>query len=243
MLQAALLLAAAMASPEGAVVYRVELARAGLTSVAVSLELPSEAAAPVTLVIPRAVPMGYSQQEYDRYVSDVRAFGSRGEALTVEREEGPRFRVGAAGASVRRVAYRVDLARMEREILSASDASRARPGYVGLLGYSVFGYLEGWQARPARLEAAAPSDWPVFTTLAPAAPPALGHATGDAADFYALADSQLATLSMLSIELDPMSHRNTLITGTFRSAHAEPDRPSGTSAAAPKSDLLVNFIV
>ena len=32
---------------------------------------------------------------------------------------------------------------MEREILGASDSSRARPDYVGLLGYSVFGYLEG----------------------------------------------------------------------------------------------------
>ena len=56
-------------------------------------------------------------------------------------------------------------ARLEREILGAADASRARPGYAGLLGYSVFGYLEGWEARPVRLEVAAPSDWPVFTTL------------------------------------------------------------------------------
>ena len=155
-------------------------------------QLPAEAPAPVTLVIPRAVPMGYSQLEYDRYVSDVTALGARGESLAVEREEGPRWRLGAATSAVRRVSYRVDLARMEREILGASDASRARPQYVGLLGYSVFGYLEGWEARPARLEVVAPPDWPVFTTLAPAAPPALSRAAGDAADFYALADSQLA---------------------------------------------------
>src|SRR5262245_45375954 len=127
MIAASLLLAAAAAS---AVQYRVELARPGDTSVAVSLELPGDAPAPVTLVIPRAVPMGYSQQEYDRYVSDVRGFGPHGEPLDATREEGPRFRVGAPGASVRRISYRVDLARMEREILSASDASRARPGYV-----------------------------------------------------------------------------------------------------------------
>ena len=200
---ALLLAASAAAAPPDAVAYRVELARAGDTSVVVSIELPAEAHGPLTLVIPRAVPMGYSQQEYDRYVSGVKALGPRGEALAVERVEGPRWRLGAAGASVRRVSYSVDLARLEREILGASDASRARPGYVGLLGYSVFGYFEGWQTRPVHLELSAPSDWPVFTTLAPKAPPAVANASGEAADFYALADSQVAMgpgLSALRVE-------------------------------------------
>jgi predicted metalloprotease with PDZ domain len=188
---ALLLAASAAAAPPGAVAYRVGLARAGDTSLAVSIELPAEAPAPLTLVMPRAVPMGYSQQEYDRYVGDVKAFGPRGE-LAVERVEGPRWRLGVAGAMVRRVSYSVDLARMEREILGASDASRARPAYVGLLGYSVFGYVEGWETRPARLELSAPSGWPVFTTLAPKAPAAVATASGEAADFYALADSQAA---------------------------------------------------
>jgi predicted metalloprotease with PDZ domain len=196
MIAAALLLAVAAAP---AVRYRVELARPGDTTIAVSLELPEDAKGPVTLVIPRAVPMGYSQQEYDRYVSDVRGFGPHGEALDAVREEGPRFRIGAAATSVRRVSYRVDLARMEREILSASDASLARPGYVGLLGYSVFGYLDGWETKPVRLEAKGPPGWPVFTTLAPAAPPAVAQADADAADFYALADSQLAMGPALAV--------------------------------------------
>jgi predicted metalloprotease with PDZ domain len=203
------LFAGALPLAEGAtpvassVVYRVELARAGETSLAIALELPSDAPAPAALVIPRAVPMGYSQQEYDRYVSDVTAFGARGEPLTVAREEGPRWRLGASGSLVRRVAYRVDLARMEREILGASDSSRARPEYASLLGYSVFGYVEGWEARPVRLEVEAPANWPAFTTLAPAAPPALGRAAGDAADFYALADSQVTMgpgLTVLRLE-------------------------------------------
>ena len=204
-LLASLVAAAAVASAAAnePVSYRVAVARAGDTSVAVSIELPAAAPAPVTLVIPRAVPMGYSQQEYDRYVGEPKALGAKGEALAVEREEGPRFRLGASGASVRRVEYRVDLARMEREILGASDASRARPGYVGLLGYSVFGYLEGWQARPVRLEIAAPPDWPAFTTLAPAAPPAIARASGEAADYYALADSQVAMGPRLSVRRVP----------------------------------------
>src|SRR5262249_28476478 len=88
--------------------------------------------------------------------------------------------------------YRVDLGRMEREIFSASDASRARPSYVGLLGYAVFGYLEGWEAKAVRLEVKAPAGWPVFSTLAPAAPPAVAEGAADASAFYALADSQVA---------------------------------------------------
>jgi len=199
----ALALAAVFASPTEPVVYRVELASAGDTSVAVSLTLPASARGPVTLVMPRAVPMGYSQQLYDRYVTDVTARGEDHTAVTVEREDGPRFRIGSPGGSVRQVLYRVDLARMEREILGAADSSRARPGYVGLLGYSVFGYLEGWEARPVRLEVTAPNDWPVFTTLAPAAPPPRARTTGFAADFYALADSQVAmgpTLEVLRVD-------------------------------------------
>ncbi len=189
-------LAQAVPAPTAKVSYRVALARAGDTSVSVSLTLPGPTPAPLVLVIPRAVPMGYSQQPYDRFVGDVTAEGEAGAHVVVEREDGPRFRIGGrtgeAAVRVRRVSYRVDLGRMEREILGASDSSRARPRYAGLLGYSVFGYLEGWQDRPIRLEVEAPPDWPVFTTLAPAAPPPLGRTVAAADDFYALADSQVA---------------------------------------------------
>jgi predicted metalloprotease with PDZ domain len=184
--------AGTLASASGPIVYRVALARAGDTSIAVSVELPAETPGPLSLVIPRAVPMGYSQQPYDRFVSGVTASGAGPAPLGVERAEGPRWRIGAAGAGVRRVSYRVNLARMEREILGAADASRARPGFVGLLGYSVLGYLEGFETLPVRLEAEAPAGWPVLTTLAPHAPPPLTRASVEAADFYELADSQLA---------------------------------------------------
>ena len=85
---------------------------------------------------------------------------------------------------MRRISYRVDLGRMEQEILGAADSSRVRPGYVGLLGYSVFAFVEGLEGRPGRLDVTGPPDWPVFTTLAPRAPPAAGRASGVAADFY-----------------------------------------------------------
>ena len=164
----ALLAAQAPAAPGAPLRYRVELARAGDTTVAISIETPEPLAGPVTLVIPRAVPMGYSQQGYDRYVGDVTASGEGGAPLAVEREDGPRFRLGAKGTSVRRVSYHVDLARMEREIKGAADSSRARPRYASLLGYSgAFGYLDGFEARPIRLEAKAPADARALQHLRP----------------------------------------------------------------------------
>ncbi len=233
----ALALAAAVVAPSDPVVYRIGLAAAGDTSVAVSLTLPASANGPVTLVIPRAVPMGYSQQLYDRYVTDVTARAEGDAAVPVGREDGPRWRIGSPGGGVRQVAYRVDLARMEREILGAADSSRARPGYVGLLGYSVFGYVEGWETRPVRLEVAAPNDWPVFATLAPSAPPARARAAGFAADFYALADSQVAMGPALEVL------RVDSYVPLFLTAYAEGpvDLPFTGSLVARAMDALVSY--
>jgi predicted metalloprotease with PDZ domain len=200
---AALAICAHAAQAPGPVIYRLIIDKPGDSTISVTITLPTPAVGPVTLIIPRAVPMGYSQQAYDRYVTDVSARGADDVLLPVERKEGSRWQIGSSAANVRHVSYRVDLARMERELLSATDSSRARPGYVSVLGYSVFGYLEGWEGRAVRLDVEAPTDWPAFTTLAPAAPPQRGRTGGEAADFYALADSQVVmgpALTVLRLE-------------------------------------------
>jgi predicted metalloprotease with PDZ domain len=147
-----------------------------------------------TLVMPRAIPMGYGEQPYDKFVRNVRAIGASGDLFKVERDEGSRWRLvppPIPGAVLERVEYEVDVAAMEGEILSASDTSKVRPGYVGILGYSVFGYLEGYEAQPVKLQVAAKEDWPVFLTLGPQFPAAKGKASALANDFYTLADSQI----------------------------------------------------
>jgi len=144
-------------------------------------------------VMPRAIPMGYDDVHYDRFVRDVRAFGADGSTLAVAREgDTSRWRLGEGATRARRVRYAVDIKAMESGILGAADSSKARPGYVGLLGYSVFAYAEGLEDRPIHLVTRAPGEWPVFLTLAPRAPPAAGQAEADATDFYGLADSQVA---------------------------------------------------
>jgi predicted metalloprotease with PDZ domain len=111
--------------------------------------------------------MGYGEQPYDRFVTDLRAFAPDGSALTVKREEGPRWTLCSAGQSLARIEYEVDLARMEDAVLSASDASKWREGYASLLGYSVFAFVEGLESGPVRLEVRESPRWPLETESTP----------------------------------------------------------------------------
>jgi predicted metalloprotease with PDZ domain len=153
--------------------------------------VPEAIAGPAALVIPRAIPSGYAEQPYDRFVERVQASGPGGTPLKVERTDGPRWTLGGPDTRVARVDYDVDVSAMERQILSAADASKARDDYLGLLGYSIFGYLDGLEGRAVDLSVIGPNSWPIVTTLAPSSPPPRTRASARAPDFYALADSQI----------------------------------------------------
>ncbi len=194
-------LMAPLASAQPAVRYTVAPAptdAAGVSrSVRVTLTLPEDApAGPVTLIMPRAIPMGYGQQPYDQFVIVTAARAPSGAAATVRRGEGPRWMIASADARdrVEVIDYEVDLMAMESAILAGGDSSHARDGFISLLGYSVFAYVEGLEDRGVELSISAPPDrpaWPVFSTLAPKAPAAAGPLPVSARDFYNLADSQI----------------------------------------------------
>ena len=166
-------------------------------SVRITVTLPEDApAGPATLIMPRAIPMGYGQQPYDQFVTVTSARSRSGAAAAVRRGEGPRWSIAGADArdAIGTIDYEVDLVAMENAILAGGDSSRARDGFISLLGYSVFAYVEGLEERGAELSISAPSDrpaWPVFSTLAPKAPAAAGPLTVRTRDFYNLADSQI----------------------------------------------------
>jgi predicted metalloprotease with PDZ domain len=80
---------------------------------------------------------------------------------------------------------------MERTVRAASDQSRVRDGYLGALGYSIFAFVDGFEARPVRLRIEGPTDWPLFATLAPRWPLAAGALETRVPDYYALADGQI----------------------------------------------------
>jgi predicted metalloprotease with PDZ domain len=180
------------AAAEESLIYRVRYDLVTPSLVRVSLNFPAGGDAPLTLIMPRTIPGGYVQRPYDPFVANVKAYGETNAALDVRREElGPRWKIGKNGERVNRVEYDVDVARMEREIFAASDSSKIRDGYVGLLGYSILAFFDGWENRPVRLEVSGPADWPVFSTLAPRVPAEKAKLTAQAANYYALADSQI----------------------------------------------------
>ncbi len=204
--------------------YLLSYAAPGSTSVHVRIELAGVPPALRTLVIPRAVPMGYGEEPYDQFVARVAAFDAAGKRLEVARGEGPRWRVGPAA----RVEYDVDLARMEQRIHDATDSSRVRPGYAAFLGYSVFGFFEGQEERPIELQIEAPKGWPVVSTLAPAGGPLRAD------NFYALADSQIAMGPALHFERVHVVEAAVppLYLALYAEAEADPARLAGLAGEA-----------
>ena len=128
-LLSAIMLAARIAHAQDTVYYCLSYDGGG--RVHVRLILPPPGNGPQILVMPRAIPMGYGEQHYDRFVDRVQAFSSNGEPLPVRREDGPRWRLGDESKGVRRIEYEVDVLRMETEILSAADTSRSWSQTIG----------------------------------------------------------------------------------------------------------------
>ncbi len=176
---------------EAPVRYQLQYADPALKKAHVLVTLPVAAEGPQTFVIPRAIPSGYGEAPYDEFVESVQAFSPNGDRVDVSRAEGPRWTLGGPVSRVSRVEYDVNIGAMEQAIISASDTSKARDRYLGLLGYSVFGYIDGHEASAIELAIDGPAGWPILTTLAPVAPAAQEHSAAHAADFYALADSQI----------------------------------------------------
>lgn len=244
MLVTAALLVALQSSP-AAVGYSASMVPAdaqGVSStVRVSLALPLDVAlARAVLIMPRAIPMGYGQVPYDQFVRVTAARSRSGSPATIARGDGPRWSVTAASAQdpVAAIEYEVDLAAMEANVLAGGDSSRARDGYVSLLGYSVFAYVEGLEGRAIELAIAPPGnrgDWPVFSTLAPKAPAQAGRLQASAIDFYGLADSQILMgprFSVKKLEGAP---------GLFLALHAE--GPADDNVMAPLAEQAFDALV
>ena len=196
--------AAAEPADQSKLTYRLTYSLETPNLVHISIQLPqpsTDPPSPLTLIVPRSVPGNYGQRPYDPFVSNVKAFSesaphaSKNDVVSVDRDEfGPRWIVGKRNsppAAITRIDYDVDVAKMEHDIIFSSDTSKIREGYVGLLGYTVFAFLEGREHVPIQLEMQAPANWPVFSTLAPQVPAATATFIAQAADYYALADSQI----------------------------------------------------
>jgi len=236
----------AKADDQPKLTYRLtySLETPNLVHIAIQLPPPASASA-LTLIIPRSVPGNYAQRPYDPFVSNVKAFSdaaphaSSNDVVAVERDEfGPRWTLGkreAPASTIARIEYDVDVAKMERDILFSSDTSKIREGYVGLLGYTVFAFFEGRENLPIQLEIQAPANWPVFSTLSPQAPPTTTTFIAQAADYYALADSQITLGPKLQVTKIAAGSANGI--PLFASLYAERDADISLDASLARDAL------
>lgn len=174
------------------VAYKLHYAAANDPRVSLRITLEKPLPAPAALVIPRSYPGGYSFVPYDDFVEDVHAFASDDKSIECKKDaDGPRWAIGEEGERISRIEYRVNVGRMEDRIRGSVDSSKIRKNYVGLLGYSVFAYVDGLEQAPVTLQVDGPSDWPVLSTLDPRVTILNGTAKAQAANFDILADSQV----------------------------------------------------
>lgn len=172
------------------IAYRLQYLTPGSNQVQIALTFTPAISAPAALVIPRNYPGGYSLVLYDSFVKNLQALSTDGRGLSVRKQpDGPRWDIGQSGESISRIEYQVDIARMEQELHSAIDSSKVRPQYLGLLGYSVFGYVDGLERDAIELTVDAPADWPILSSLSPVPKSASKAAHAD--NYYALADSEI----------------------------------------------------
>jgi predicted metalloprotease with PDZ domain len=237
---------AAKATDQPKLTYRLtySLETPNLIHIAIQLP-PSASASSLTLIVPRSVPGNYAQRPYDPFVSNVKAFSesaphaSTNDIVPIERDEfGPRWKIGKPGSpdsAIARIEYDVDVAKMEHDILFSSDTSKIREGYVGLLGYTIFTFIEGGENLPIQLEIQAPANWPVFSTLAPQVPAATTTFTAQAADYYALADSQITLGPKIQITKRDSDSLNSV--ALFVSLYAERDSDISVDAALARDAL------
>jgi len=146
----------------------------------------------IVFIMPRSVPGNYAETKYDLFIKNILAENSAGATRPMVKDEdgAPRWSLNDSGFIVKRLTYEVDLKKMETQLHAASDKSLLRPGFAGLLNYSVFGWIDGDDRRPVRCSIHTFSSWPIFSTIAPNASPAKGDLEFETSDYYTLADAQ-----------------------------------------------------
>ena len=157
----------------------------------VTIEIPEDVREQTnTLIIPRSAPGTYAYTDYSAFVEQVNATTANGDLVDGERGRGSYFTFATEGRSLTAINYRVDLKRMESFLTAGFETSKLRDNYLGLLGYSVFGFADGLADRPVKLVVRTSPDWPVFSTLSPRLEPPAAEAEFAAASFAELADAQ-----------------------------------------------------
>ena len=147
---------------------------------------------PVSFVMPRSVPGGHNIFIYDRFIENLYAISTNGEKISMikDQNDAPRWYCSDSGKQILHIEYEVNLDKMERR-LAPADASIIRPGFAGLLNYSVFGWIDGTEQQTLNCTINTFSNWPIFATNQPAVEPASGTFGFKSDNYFTLADGQI----------------------------------------------------
>ncbi|WP_430468493.1 hypothetical protein [Winogradskyella ouciana] len=118
------------------------------------------------LLIPRSAPGTYEITDYPSFIENIEAVTTNGSTIKGQRGRGSIifFR---KEAKITQVSYDVNITKMEAELKGGFASSKIRENYLGLLGYSVFATIVGYEDKPIHLTLKSDAQWPIFTTLKP----------------------------------------------------------------------------
>lgn len=187
-----LLSCATMVSLHAQLHYTLTYSDSSVEKVRVTVESAAPLRTPVVFIMPRSVPGSYGVTKYDAFVEQLTANGIDGsKAAFIKNGDGaPRWECRDSNFRVRSISYVVNLSKMDGQLHAASDKSIIRPGFAGLLNYSVFGWIEDHSGEAVTCTIRSFASWPIFSTLRPSGTPAKGTLEFAASDYYTLADAQ-----------------------------------------------------
>ncbi|UZR93484.1 hypothetical protein [Chondrinema litorale] len=164
--------------------------QANLNKVTIQITFDALSANDANLVIPRSAPGTYSLANYMAFIDDVVGYTVTGKQLSGMIGDGSFFMFGESNDLLNKVTYTVDIQKMEIDLLDASMSSKARKDYLGLFGYSAFGFIEGLETEAINLTINTDPSWPVFSTLRPDTNRKNGTDSYEAENYAALVDAQ-----------------------------------------------------
>ncbi|WP_456464135.1 M61 family metallopeptidase [Lutibacter sp.] len=145
----------------------------------------------VKLIIPRSAPGTYELTNYSSFVDNVKAYTSSNKNIEGNIGEGSYFVFSdSKNLYISSITYQVDIGKMETTLLGSYASSKVRKNYVGILGYSVFGFVEGLENKQIVLDINTVTDWPIFSTHRPQKERKKGTDSYFIENYAVLADAQ-----------------------------------------------------
>jgi len=165
----------------------------------IELEFDTVSTNTAKLVIPRSGPGTYDLTDYLAFVDNVKGYSVSGKVLKGIVGDGSFFIFNEKDEFLIKISYEVDIKKMESNLLGGFASSKMRENYLGLLGYSVFGFVESFENEAINLKIKTGATWPVFSTLKPSVKRQNGMDSYEIENFALLADAQYLLGSSVQI--------------------------------------------